>query len=207
MLSRPIISLKKLISGKIDRMRPSAEDYERLKAGYVFKVIDTRTTRGDAFRYAKDFSEAKAFSMIKTRGLLRVSWGLNLDKFNNGRLPRTIKKTIRENKEVAQYRDANDIQIKTENDTKYIEITSRVPIASRYREYLANSGLKYGQNAIRSFMKATLKKKVQELMDNAGYTKHISTSEDLTAQFNFMPEITASGARLSLSDVTLVRGI
>lgn len=75
---RPIQDLRLLAKGYYPRNHASKKDYQMLREGYLFRIMNTkyRHRRTDAvFAYAKGINEAKRLSRIQNRGLSKYSWG------------------------------------------------------------------------------------------------------------------------------------
>lgn len=96
--SRPIQDLKLLARGQYRRSHATKADYAALRAGYKFRILNTKhgVRRGTVFAYAKGINEAKRVARIKNRGLSRYTWG---NALNN-----TVKdfQTLRELREQGQ---------------------------------------------------------------------------------------------------------
>ncbi len=75
---RPIQDLRLLAKGYYPRSHASRKDYQMLRAGYMYRVMNTkyRHKKEDAvFAYCRGINEAKRLSKIETRGLSKYSWG------------------------------------------------------------------------------------------------------------------------------------
>lgn len=75
---RPIQDLRLLAKGMYPRCHASREDYQMLRQGYLFRVMNTkyRHKRQDAVvGYARGINEAKRMSRIQNRGISKYSWG------------------------------------------------------------------------------------------------------------------------------------
>lgn len=83
--NRPIYSLTDLARGLVRtsrgrRVYATKEDFTALRAGYRFKVVNTRyratrQQRREAYAYTKGINEAKRLARIQHRGLSKYSWG------------------------------------------------------------------------------------------------------------------------------------
>lgn len=75
---RPIQDLRLLVKGQYPRCHASRKDYQMLRQGYLYRVMNTkyRHKRQDAVvAYAKGINEAKRLSRIQNRGISKFSWG------------------------------------------------------------------------------------------------------------------------------------
>lgn len=87
--SRPIYKLDDLARGLVRtergrRVYATKEDYAALRAGYKYKVVNTkyritREERRKAVAYTKGINEAKRLAKIERRGLSKYSWGANIN--------------------------------------------------------------------------------------------------------------------------------
>ena len=83
--NRPIYSLEELAKGLVRtergrRIHATKEDYEALRNGFKYKVVNTkyratRQQRRHAVAYTKGINEAKRRARIENRGLSKYSWG------------------------------------------------------------------------------------------------------------------------------------
>lgn len=90
---RPIYKLEDLAKGLIRTekgrvLHATREDYAALRAGFKFKVVNTKhgTKKGTAVAYTKGINEAKRASRIQNRGLTKYSWGSILNTFGEANL-------------------------------------------------------------------------------------------------------------------------
>ena len=86
---RPIYNMIEMSKGKVFTPKgkvlyPTKEDYEAIRKGMRFKVMNTkyRVRRGTVFAYTKGINEAKRLARIENRGLTKYSWGSILNTFN-----------------------------------------------------------------------------------------------------------------------------
>lgn len=87
--SRPIYKLDDLAKGLVRtargrRVYATKEDFAALRAGYKFKVVNTkyritREQKRKAIAYTKGINEAKRLAKIERRGLSKYSWGANIN--------------------------------------------------------------------------------------------------------------------------------
>lgn len=87
--SRPIYKLDELAKGLVRtargrRVYATKEDFAALRAGYKFKVVNTkyrinRLQKNKAVAYTKGINEAKRVARIERRGLSKYSWGANIN--------------------------------------------------------------------------------------------------------------------------------
>ena len=78
MYFRPIQDLRLLAKGYYPRCHASRQDYQMLRQGYLYRVMNTkyRHKRQDAVvAYAKGINQAKRLSRIQNRGISKYSWG------------------------------------------------------------------------------------------------------------------------------------
>lgn len=78
MYYRPIQDLRVLAKGGYPRYHASKKDYQMLRQGFYFRVMNTkyRHAKKDAvYAYCKGINEAKRISKIQNRGLSKYSWG------------------------------------------------------------------------------------------------------------------------------------
>lgn len=78
MYYRPIQDLRLLAKGRYPRYYASKKDFQMLRAGYLYRIVNTkyRRKRQDVVvAYAKGINEAKRLSRIQNRGLSKYSWG------------------------------------------------------------------------------------------------------------------------------------
>ena len=131
--SRPIYSLEELAKGLVRtergrRIHATKEDFAALRAGFKFKVVNTkyrasRTQRRQAIAYTKGINEAKRLARIQNRGLSKYSWGgmLNnveediqkqlaagvspgeLSVFRLGNLPPIFQRLLRKSPNIQRY--------------------------------------------------------------------------------------------------------
>lgn len=79
---RPIYKLRDLAKGLCRlpngrRLHATKEDFEALRNGYEYKVVNTKygVKKGTVFAYTKGINQAKRASRIERRGLAKYSWG------------------------------------------------------------------------------------------------------------------------------------
>ena len=78
---RPIQDLVLLSKGEYAPYHATKADYAALRAGYKFRVLNTKKghKRNEVYAYCKGINEAKRASKIAMRGLSKYSWGANLN--------------------------------------------------------------------------------------------------------------------------------
>ena len=86
---RPYYKIEDLAKGNIRtergrRLYATKEDYAALRAGYKYKILNTKhgVKLGTVYAYAKGINEAKRVSRIKNRGLSKYSWGSIINSFS-----------------------------------------------------------------------------------------------------------------------------
>lgn len=86
---RPYYSLVELAKGNVRtergrRLYCTKEDFAALRAGYKYKILNTKqgVKLGTVYAYAKGINEAKRVSRIQNRGLSKYSWGSIINTFS-----------------------------------------------------------------------------------------------------------------------------
>ena len=74
---RPVQDLAKLAKGEYKPYHATVADYAALRAGFKFRVLNTKVghKRNEVFAYTRGINQAKAISRIENRGLARYTWG------------------------------------------------------------------------------------------------------------------------------------
>lgn len=143
-MERPVLKLSDLIRGKISSTRVTPQDEEAYKNGFKWKVVNTKEKGQKAFAYTKSLSEANVAKKIKSRGLLRAAWGINLLRVG-GQIPRAIRNVISANPDIEKYSSVNDVRIQTENAGKYIVLENRAPVAYAYKASIVAQAHPYAE--------------------------------------------------------------
>ena len=148
-------------SSKGTPIYPTKEDYEAIRKGFKFKVINTKhgVKRGTVYAYTKGINEAKRVARIQNRGLAKYSWSGIISNFSdvkteeglgfyNAEFPPTFKRLAKESPNITNYTWAS-------------VSTDATNIKSGRMSFLITNTLtdieRYGQIAIRRGTSALLK--------------------------------------------------
>lgn len=79
---RPVQQLSKLAKGEYEPYHATKEDFAAMRAGFRFRVLNTKLghKKNEVYAYTRGINEAKRVSRIQNRGLARYTWG---DALNN----------------------------------------------------------------------------------------------------------------------------
>ena len=74
---RPVQDLALLAKGEYKPYHATKADYQALRKGYKFRVLNTKVghKRNEVYAYCRGINEAKRVSRIQNRGLARYTWG------------------------------------------------------------------------------------------------------------------------------------
>ena len=144
---RPILYLPKLVRNEIERFYPTAQDQEMLRQGYLWKVVKTRGRHWETMGYFKTKAEAEKLAFIETRGMLRVMWGLNIDKVG-GKVPKEITDILQENPNLLKWSSFNEASLVKAEGVKFLELVNKAPEPLTYKEYIKNVALPYAWKAM-----------------------------------------------------------
>lgn len=143
---RPIYKLDDLAKGlcrteKGRRLHATKEDFAAMRAGFKFKIMNTKhgVRPGTVYAYAKGINEAKRLSRIQNRGLTKYSWGSILNTFNSQTAAFTFRSETRATRFGVQRSQSSDQQLKnrvlvqTELPVMFKRLQNKSPNIAKYR--------------------------------------------------------------------------
>lgn len=144
---RPVLYLPKLVRGEIEKFHPTTEDQQAVQQGFLWKVIKTRGRHWETKGYFKNKADADKAAFIETRGMLRVMWGLNIDRVD-GKVPKEITDILQDNPHLLKWSDFNEADFIKEDGVKFIELVNKAPEPLTYKEHIKNAALPYAWKAM-----------------------------------------------------------
>lgn len=74
---RPVQDLSLLAKGQYSPYHATKADYQALRKGYKFRVLNTKVghKKNEVYAYTRGINEAKRLARIENRGLARYTWG------------------------------------------------------------------------------------------------------------------------------------
>lgn len=186
---RPIQDLVKLSKGEYAPYHATKADYAALRAGYKFRVLNTKKghKRNEVYAYCKGINEAKRASKIAMRGLAKYSWGANLnntkediqgqldsginlndlDVYRVNNMPPIFVRLAKKSPAISHYTWGNyskEIEVNEKDVRKItIRIRNRLAEIERYGELAIRRGLMAAQKYIKQIYSG-----VQVLAENKG---------------------------------------
>lgn len=142
---RPYYKIEDLINGDVRtergrRLHATKEDFAALRAGFKYKVMNTKhgVKPGTVYAYTKGINQAKRVSRIQNRGLTKYSWGSILNTFNSQNVAKTFRRQSRGTRfgvmnqaGTAQFK--NRILVQTDLPVMFKRLQNKSPNIAKYR--------------------------------------------------------------------------
>lgn len=158
---RPYLVLSRLVNGGYSKYKATKQDIEQLRAGMIYKILDTRKgkPKGAAYAYCKRKGDLKKLIKIKTRGLARVMWGKDLPNIGQS-IPNTLLNLIKKADKLSNL-NFNQIDVVNNDDESTLNITNNAKNVENYGRMAESQGYKKSLNFIMKKLKEIAERDIE----------------------------------------------